>query len=88
MVKQIIIISYKEIFSALKNKYVSVSGETIEDFNKLLQGLKDNGVRVPFEKEIKKIKKIKDKVESGEEIEIEESTMALRTANNFLSIFV
>lgn len=87
MIKQIAIISYNEIFNALKRKYTKVTGRESSSFDDIIDDLKKNDIRIPFEKELKKIKKIKEHSDKDEEIEIEESTMALRTANNFLSIF-
>ncbi len=79
-------LSDKAVYSALRKKHRTVLGSEPESFEDAIKNLK-HSVRIPFIEEIKKVHKLKEKIDNKEEIEIEEAMIALRTAKNFLTIF-
>ena len=86
LIKEMAVLSDEAIYDTLKKKHLETIGKEAESFEDAIKGLK-TVMRVPFVEEINKIHDIRQKVESQEDIEIEEATIALRTAKNFLSIF-
>ncbi|MFH1770524.1 MAG: PEP/pyruvate-binding domain-containing protein [archaeon] len=87
MTKKIVIKSYEAIYGALKKKHLEVVNSKPHSFEKAIKGLQESSVRIPFLEEIKNVYEIKLKIEMGEDTDIEESTIALRTAKNFLGMF-
>ena len=85
-VKEVIRSSDDAINSAILKKHKEVMGTDAQSVDEAINNLK-NSVRIPFIPEIKKIHKLREKLESGEEVEAEEAGIALRTAKNFLTIF-
>jgi len=84
MLKNIVILSDDAILNALKKKHKTLTGKEATTFEDAIKGL-EKQLNIPFIDEIKKIHKLREKADK-EEVEIEDSSMALRTAKNFLSI--
>ncbi|MBU1202161.1 MAG: PEP/pyruvate-binding domain-containing protein [Nanoarchaeota archaeon] len=85
-IKHIIVLSDEAIFHALSKKHETLLGSKPASFEEAIMNLKQS-VRIPFIHEIKRVHKMRQKIENGEEYEIEEGTIALRTAKNFLTMF-
>ncbi len=86
LIKKIVLLRDETIFYALKKKQKEVIGSVPENFDDAIKNLGSN-IRIPFVDEIKKIHKLKESIDNGQEVEIEEAIIAPRTAKNFLIIF-